>query len=88
MTSKIERVSTEREPPVSTLVSTTASVGKNTPVVANAEAILETSVSDRGPLEDLSQSTLSGSTPRRKWLILKRRDVRVVEGARLESGTA
>jgi O-methyltransferase involved in polyketide biosynthesis len=29
MTSKIERVSTEREPPVSALVSTTASVGEN-----------------------------------------------------------
>jgi len=48
-------------------------------------AILEISVSDRGTLEDLSQSSLSSSRSHRKLLILKRRDVRVVEGARLES---
>ena len=42
-------------------------------------SILETTVSDRGTLEDLSQSAISRPTQRRK-----RRDVRVVEGARLE----
>ena len=47
-------------------------------------AILERPVSDRGTLEDLSQSAKFPSPRDRKLLILKRRDVRVVEGARLE----
>ena len=41
--------------------------------------------SDRGRLEDLSQSQQIGLRVFRQSLILKRRDVRVVEGARLES---
>src|SRR5436190_20299651 len=53
---------------------------------SSGAAILEKPVSDRGTLEDLSQSRPSRSISDRKLLILKRRDVRVVEGARLEIG--
>jgi hypothetical protein len=42
-------------------------------------------LSDHRRLGDLSQSAISHPMPRRKLLILKWRDVRVVEGARLES---
>jgi hypothetical protein len=48
-------------------------------------AILETPVSDRDTLEDLSQSAGSESTRNRKSLILKRRDAGAVDQARLES---
>jgi hypothetical protein len=46
--------------------------------------ILETPVSDLCTLEDVSRSAKSAIVRDRKSLILKRRDVRVVEGARLE----
>jgi hypothetical protein len=41
-------------------------------------------VRDRGTLGGLTQFAGRSMSRGRKWLILKRRDVRVVEGARLE----
>ena len=52
---------------------------------SNGAAILEKRVSDRGTLEDLSQSRIYRSICGRKLLILNRRDAGAVDQARLES---
>ena len=52
----------------------------------SAAAILGIAVSDRETLEGLTQFALLGLCRGSKLFTLRRRDVRVVEGARLESG--